>query len=151
MREMVQRHQSSFLFCVHVCFRCVYTVAHRCLKPGHFLSVHAHQHNGERRSWNGGPLQADPLLNIYAKPNERHGEKRNIWAVIEEKQRKLRKDETHGVQCIQIKSRSKRKIQGCMWLQKVRHESWVKGKEGQEFFNFLLAFTLAHELKQKLK
>lgn len=37
------------------------------------------------------------LLNIYAKLNERHGEKRNIWAVIEEKQRKLRKDETHGV------------------------------------------------------
>lgn len=35
--------------------------------------------------------------NIYAKPGERHGERRNIWAVAEEKQRKLRKDETHGV------------------------------------------------------
>lgn len=28
---------------------------------------------------------------------KKHGERRNIWAVAEEKQRKLRKDETHGV------------------------------------------------------
>lgn len=34
-----------------------------------------------------------------------------------------------------------------MRLQKIRHESWVKGKEGYEFFNFLLAFTEAHEVK----
>lgn len=37
------------------------------------------------------------LLNIYAKLNKMQGERRNIWAVVEEKERKLRKDETHGV------------------------------------------------------
>lgn len=38
-----------------------------------------------------------------------------------------------------------------MWLQKIRHESWVRAEEGYEFFNFLSDFAPARALKQKLK
>ena len=65
-------------------------------------SVRAHLHNDGRRFWNDDLLQADVLLNIYAKLNERPVQRRNICASKErererERERKLRKDETHRV------------------------------------------------------
>lgn len=76
----------------------MYAAARRCLKSGHHkvstnISIMVEDVFGTAACYK----QAF-LLNIYAKLDERPVQRRNICASVErEKERKLRKDETHGV------------------------------------------------------
>lgn len=93
-RERAQSYHSFyFLWAV-----CVYTAARRCLKCGHHKVSARIYIMVEDIFGTMACYKQTSLLNIYAKLNERPVQRRNICASVERgRERKLRKDETHGV------------------------------------------------------